>query len=82
MAESCSSLPPSGQEKRNSPSYNELLDVVTCAVDKLGLDWEREPTKNQAQSKLDDRFFTSRTPSQPNNIILLASHFFRSPSKI
>ncbi|XP_016319979.1 uncharacterized protein LOC107671579, partial [Sinocyclocheilus anshuiensis] len=65
MAESCSSLPPSGQEKRNSPSYNELLDVVTCAVGKFGLDWDCEPMQDQAQSKLDDRFLTSRTPSQP-----------------
>ncbi len=29
IADSCSSLPPSGQEKCNSPSYSELLDVVT-----------------------------------------------------
>ncbi len=30
MAESGSSLHPSRQEKRYSPSYNELLDIVTC----------------------------------------------------
>ncbi len=64
MVESGSSLPPSGQEKRNFPSYKELLDVVTRAVDKLGLDWDCEPTNIQVQSKLDGRFFTSHTPSQ------------------
>ncbi len=46
MADFCSSLPPSRQEKRNSPSY------VKLAVDKLGLEWDCEPTQNQAQSKL------------------------------
>ncbi|KAF4098348.1 hypothetical protein G5714_020378 [Onychostoma macrolepis] len=65
IADSCSSLPPSGQEKRNSPSYSELLEVVTRALDKLGLDWDCEPTQNQSQSKLDDWFLTSHTPSQP-----------------
>ncbi|ROL45291.1 hypothetical protein DPX16_17902 [Anabarilius grahami] len=45
-----SSLPLSGQEKRTSPSYNELLEVVTRAVDKLGLEWDSEPKQNQAQS--------------------------------
>ncbi len=65
MGEACSSLPLSGQEKHTSPSYSELLDVVMHAVDKLGLEWDREPAQNQAQSKLDDRFLTSRTPSQP-----------------
>ncbi|ROL55599.1 hypothetical protein DPX16_23616 [Anabarilius grahami] len=59
------SLPPSGQEKRTSPSYNELLEVVTRAVDKLGLEWDSNPVQNQAQSKLDDRFLMSRTPTQP-----------------
>ncbi len=57
MGELCSSLPPSGQEKRTSSSYSELLDVVARAVDKLGLDWDSELAQNQAQSKLDDRFF-------------------------
>ncbi len=54
IADLCSSLPQSGQEKRNSASCIELL---TRAVDKLGLDWDCEPTKNQAQSKLDDHLF-------------------------
>ncbi len=51
--ESGKSLPLSGQEKCNAPSYKELLDVVTRAVDKLGLDCDCEPTDNQVQSKLD-----------------------------
>ncbi|XP_059422931.1 ribose-5-phosphate isomerase-like [Carassius carassius] len=43
----------------------ELLDVVSCAVGKLGLDWEVEKAKAQPSSKLDDRRLTSRTPEQP-----------------
>lgn len=50
---------------------NVLLDVVTCEVDKLGLDWDSKPAQNQTQSKLDDRFLTNRTPSQPSK-----PHFF------
>lgn len=56
----CSSLPPSGQEKHTSPSYNELLNVITHAVDKLGLELDSESIQNQ--SKL--IFFTSRAPAQ------------------
>lgn len=56
----CSSLPPSGQEKHTSPSYNELLNVITHAVDKLGLELDSESIQNQ--SKL--IFFTSRAQAQ------------------
>ncbi|KTF87032.1 hypothetical protein cypCar_00043644 [Cyprinus carpio] len=60
-----SSLPLSGQEKCTSLSYSELLDIVTRTVDKLGLEWDSEPAKNQAQLKLDDRFLYSLITSQP-----------------
>ncbi len=63
LADTCGSLPPGGQERRSSPSYSELLDMVTRVVDKLGLDWEADAA--QSQSKLDDRFLTSRAPAQP-----------------
>ncbi len=66
MGDLCSSLPSSGQEKCTSPSYRELLDITTRTVDKLGLEWDSKPTQNQAQSKLDDRFLTSRAPAQPH----------------
>ncbi|XDV26806.1 hypothetical protein PO909_030437 [Leuciscus waleckii] len=56
---------PSGQEKRTSSSYSELLVIVTHAVDKLRLEWDS--AQNQTQSKLDDRFLTSHTPAQPRN---------------
>lgn len=46
LVEVCSSLPLSGQEKRTSPSCSELLDIVTRAVDKLGLERDSEPVKN------------------------------------
>lgn len=39
------SLPLSGQEKRTSPSYNELLEVVTNAVDGAGMG-QRAQTKS------------------------------------
>lgn len=63
MGDLCSSFSLSGQEKHISPSYSELLDVITHALGKMGLEWNSEPTQNQAQSKLDDRFLTSRAPS-------------------
>jgi len=43
MVDLCSSLSPS-EEKHTSPSYNEDLDVLTHAVDKLWLEWDCEPT--------------------------------------
>lgn len=52
------SLPLSGQEKHTSSSHSELLDVVTFAVNKLGLDWEVDVDQAQSSSKLDDHFFT------------------------
>lgn len=57
MGEACSSLALNRQEKCSSPSYSKLLDVVSLAVDKLGLEWDSKPAQNQAQSKLDDRVF-------------------------
>ncbi len=50
-------LSPLGRQERcSSPSYSELLDVVTRAVDKLALDGRRTWHRHQSQSKLDDRF--------------------------
>ncbi len=53
LSDTCGSLPPGGQERRSSPSYSELLDVVTRTVDKLGLDWEAGQAQSQSQLKLD-----------------------------
>ncbi len=64
LVDTCGSLPPGGEERHSSPSYSELLDMVTRAVDKLGLDWEADAVQTQSQSKLDDRFLTSRAPTQ------------------
>ncbi|KAL0177443.1 hypothetical protein M9458_026337, partial [Cirrhinus mrigala] len=47
-----------------SPQYKELLEVVTCAVAKLNINW---PAKSQAElqrSKLDERFL--RLPFFPD----------------
>ncbi len=69
LADTCGCLPPGGQERHSSPSYSELLDMVTRAVDKLGLDWVADAaqaqSQSQSQSKLDDGFLTSRAPAQP-----------------
>ncbi len=65
LADTCGSLPPGGEERHSSPFYSELLDMVTHAVDKLGLDWEADAVQTQSQSKLDDRFLISRAPAQP-----------------
>ncbi len=42
LANTCWSLPLGRQERCSSPTYSELLDVVTRAVDKLALDWEAD----------------------------------------
>ncbi len=66
----CGSLSLGRQERHSSLSYSELLDVVvTRAVDKLGLDWEADAAQAQSQSKLDDRFLTSRAPAQPCKLL-------------
>ncbi|KAI2654668.1 enzymatic polyprotein [Labeo rohita] len=46
-----------------SPQYEELLEVVTCAVAKLNIDWPAESQAEPQQSKLDERFLRSRPPS-------------------
>ncbi len=50
-------LPPSGQEARPSAAYSELVDMLSCATEKLALDWPDEPRESQA-SKLDERFLS------------------------
>ncbi|MGL5564929.1 MAG: hypothetical protein ACRDC4_04285, partial [Plesiomonas sp.] len=57
-------LPPSGQERHGTQSYDDMIEVVTRAVDKLGLVWDSEPASQRPLSKLDDRFLTARAPSQ------------------
>ncbi len=39
-------LPPSGQEARPSAAYSELLDVLSCATEKLSLDWPDVPSES------------------------------------
>lgn len=59
----------SGQEKCTSPSYSELLDVVTHVVDKTGLDWEVGTAEAQSLSKLDNHFLTNLAPAQPLKLL-------------
>ncbi len=51
-------LPPGGQEARPSAAYSELVDVLSCATEKLALDWPDEPRESRAL-KLDERFLSS-----------------------
>ncbi len=50
-------FPPIGQELRPSAAYSELVDVLSCATEKLSLDWPNEPHESQSL-KLDERFLS------------------------
>ncbi|KAL0190937.1 hypothetical protein M9458_013635, partial [Cirrhinus mrigala] len=45
-----------------SPQYEELLEVVTRAVEKLKIDWPAEKQAEPQRSKLDKRFLRNRPP--------------------
>ncbi|KAL0186577.1 hypothetical protein M9458_018247, partial [Cirrhinus mrigala] len=45
-----------------SLQYEELLEVVTRAVDKLKIDWPAEVKATPQRSKLDERFLRSKPP--------------------
>ena len=45
-----------------SPQYEELLEVVTRAVDKLKIEWPAEKHTEPQKSKLDERFLRPRQP--------------------
>ncbi len=46
-----------------SPQYEELLEVATCVVAKLNIDWPAEKQTEPQRSRLDERFL--RTKSLP-----------------
>ncbi|KAI2664621.1 Transposon Ty3-G Gag-Pol polyprotein [Labeo rohita] len=46
-----------------SVQYEELLEVVTRAVEKLKIDWPAESQAEPQRSRLDERFLQSRPPS-------------------
>ncbi|XP_032363307.1 uncharacterized protein LOC116675969 [Etheostoma spectabile] len=48
-------------QKSAAPDYDELLDVVTRAVAKLGLDWPQAVRELNAGGRLDDRFLRSHS---------------------
>ncbi len=50
-------LPLSGQEARPSPAYSELVDVLSCAAEKLSHGLDDEP-RDSRSSKLDERFLS------------------------
>ncbi|ROL46761.1 hypothetical protein DPX16_12654 [Anabarilius grahami] len=39
-----------------SPAYEELVEVITCAVAKLNIEWPAEKQGTRPKSKLDERF--------------------------
>ncbi|ROL50582.1 hypothetical protein DPX16_1125 [Anabarilius grahami] len=45
-------------------AYEELLEVVTRAVDKLKIDWPTERSETKPKSKLDERFLPARSLPQ------------------
>ncbi len=49
-------------EPPQSLQYEELLEVVTRAVDKLKIDWPAEQQTESRGSKLDERFLRARPP--------------------
>ncbi|KAL0147294.1 hypothetical protein M9458_057396 [Cirrhinus mrigala] len=51
------------EETPQSEQYEELLEVVTRAVEKLKIDWPAESHSEPQKSKLDERFLRSRPPS-------------------
>ncbi|KAK9978247.1 hypothetical protein ABG768_020006 [Culter alburnus] len=51
---SADALPPACQEAQPSAAYSELIDVLSCATEKLVIDWPDEPCESQS-SKLDER---------------------------
>ncbi|KAI2664245.1 Transposon Ty3-G Gag-Pol polyprotein [Labeo rohita] len=51
------------EEAPQSVQYEELLEVVTRAVEKLKIDWPAESQSELQKSKLDERFLPSRPPS-------------------
>ncbi|ROK23427.1 hypothetical protein DPX16_16471 [Anabarilius grahami] len=48
----------------SSPAYEELLEVVTRAVDKLKIDLPAERGEVKAKSKLNERFLPARSLPQ------------------
>jgi len=55
----------------HTPTYERVMEVVTCTVAKLNIDWPAEKQEVQKKSLLDKRFLPSR--SQPPHWGL---HFF------
>ncbi|KAI2645311.1 Transposon Ty3-G Gag-Pol polyprotein [Labeo rohita] len=51
------------EETPQSVQYEELLEVVTRAVEKLKIDWPTESQAEPQRSRLDERFLQSRPPS-------------------
>ncbi len=46
----------------HSPQYEELVDVNTCAVAKLNINWPAECHVEPQRGKLDERFLQFKTP--------------------
>ncbi|CAM4598857.1 unnamed protein product [Leuciscus chuanchicus] len=58
----------SAQSVQSAPCYDELLEVVTRAVEKLDISWPQERQEERVRSKLDERFLQHR--AQPPRLSL------------
>lgn len=73
-----SSLPLSGEEACPSLTYLKLLDVMSCTVDKLSLEW-RDMAQAEMRFKLDDCFLAGHSMCPPqfmvgSDIPVIGSH--------
>ncbi|KAG1961314.1 hypothetical protein F2P79_005480 [Pimephales promelas] len=50
-----------GDSPAQSPAQQELMDVLTRAVQKLSIDWPIEKKESRVKSKLDERFLPSHS---------------------
>ncbi|KAL0189459.1 hypothetical protein M9458_016558, partial [Cirrhinus mrigala] len=67
-----STLHLSSSEEVDSLQYEELLEVVTCAVAKLSINWPAESQAEPQESKLDEcflRFFLSTVVAQDQGVL-------------
>ena len=52
----------------SSPAYEELVDVITRAVEKLNIEWPAEKRDARPKSKLDERFLPSIKTLPPRGL--------------
>ncbi len=61
-----------------SRAYEELVEVVTRAVERLIIDWPAERDDVRSEGKLDERFLSSRAQSQRQGLPFFFGEVWRS----